>query len=178
MDFDSDCSNDLFNFLDFICDDQSSQHWNPTAAITTPSPVASPAFPILSSQEIIFPESSGKQQEQQNLLQVQSKPGMTSPRASRVCFSPEAQKEMNTWIIEHIHDSRLTSEEENHFMTKYGVTRKQIRTAFNNRRQRIVNPLKLMYQKQRQQMLLQQLTAFGAQIYVQYWIQPPQPHED
>jgi hypothetical protein len=176
MDSDSDCSNDLFNFLDFTCDDQSSQHWSPAAAVTTPSPVASPTFPILSNQGIVFLESSGQQQEQQDLQEVQSKPGMTSPRASRVRFSPEAQREMKTWIIEHLQDSRLTREEENHFMTKYRATRKQIRTAFNNRRQRIVNPLQLMYQQQRQQMLLQQLIAAGAQTYVQYWTQLPQPH--
>jgi hypothetical protein len=101
---------------------------------------------------------------------------MTSPKASRVRFSPKAQREISTWIIEHLQDSRLTREEENYFMTKYGATREQIKTAFNNLRQRIATPLKLMHQEQRQQMFLQQLIVTGPQIHVQYCIQPPLPH--
>jgi hypothetical protein len=101
---------------------------------------------------------------------------MTSPKASRVRFSPETQREMSIWIIEHLQNSRLTREEENYFMTKYGATREQIRTAFNNRRQRIATSLKLMHQEQRRQMFLQQLFVAGAQIHVQYCIQPPLSH--
>jgi hypothetical protein len=178
MDFDSDCPNDSFSFLDFFSDDQSPQRSSSATAVATPSPVASTALPNPFCQEIVLPESSKQQQghEQQNLPRVQNKSGMTSPKASRVCFSPEAQREMSTWIVEHLQDSRLTREEENYFMTKYGATRKQIRTAFNNRRQRIATPLKVMHQEQRRQMFLQQLIVAGAQIHVQYWIQPPLPH--
>jgi hypothetical protein len=176
MDFDSDCSNDSFNFLDFFltanCLNVGLKR--PPSQLRLPSYRPHYQFHPVQESSFLSPESSGQQQgqEQQNLPRVQDKSGMTSPKASRVRFSPETQREMSTWVIKHLQDSRLTREKENHFMTKCGATREQIRMAFNNRRQRIATPLKLMHQEQGRQMFLQQLYVAGAQIHCQYWIQP------
>jgi hypothetical protein len=79
----------------------------------------------------------------------------------RKSISAEAQLEMNEWITEHIRHPFLTTEEEDYFMAKYGITRRQVKTALNNRRQRIVTPIRLAAQRELQEQFLNQLTAIG-----------------
>jgi hypothetical protein len=69
-------------------------------------------------------------------------------RAPRVEFSVEAREEMSNWVCEHLQHPFLTREMEDYFMLKYNMTRKQVKTAFNNRRQRIRFQQRERYQPQ------------------------------
>jgi hypothetical protein len=64
-------------------------------------------------------------------------------RKKRILISEEANKEMSDWLIEHEKSPQLTRAEENFFMQKYGLTRREVKTAFNNRRQRVLPPLRV-----------------------------------
>jgi hypothetical protein len=65
-------------------------------------------------------------------------PAAKKPRKKRVTISHEAAREMRTWLFEHRHYPRLTNLQESYFMQKYCLTRREVRTAFNNRRQRVL----------------------------------------
>jgi hypothetical protein len=55
-------------------------------------------------------------------------------KKSRVSFSTEAHREINQWFAGHASHPYQTKEQEDLFMIKYGMSRSQVRTAFNNRR--------------------------------------------
>jgi hypothetical protein len=79
-------------------------------------------------------------------------------------ISAQARCEMNQWVIDHAGNPFLSSETEEYFMGKYGLTRRQVKTAFNNRRQRIIAPSRRrMEEVQRmfQERFLTQLAALG-----------------
>jgi hypothetical protein len=63
----------------------------------------------------------------------------------RIQISEEANKAMSDWLIEHENYPRLSKLEENSFMERYGLTRKEVKTAFNNRRQRVLPPLRVRH---------------------------------
>jgi hypothetical protein len=73
----------------------------------------------------------------------------------------EAHREINDWIQQHMQHSFLTKADEDYFMAKYGIPRRQVKTAFNNRRQRIVTPIRSVMQKELQQCFLSQLAVLG-----------------
>jgi hypothetical protein len=57
-----------------------------------------------------------------------------------------------------------TKETEDYFITKYGLTRRQVKTAFNNRRQRVIVPFRLKYRNQIQRTMNSQLQSLGLQF--------------
>jgi hypothetical protein len=77
-------------------------------------------------------------------------PGQPHPRLRRprAVFPVEGHREMAQWLMENIDFPFATKEIENRFIAKYGMTRKQFRTAFNNRRQRLVPSFRLKRQLQ------------------------------
>jgi hypothetical protein len=54
----------------------------------------------------------------------------------------DAQKEMKKWFREHLSDPYLTVEQEDFFLTKYGLTRKYVKTFFNNQRSRLMKQIR------------------------------------
>jgi hypothetical protein len=79
----------------------------------------------------------------------------------------EARCEMNQWIMSHTSHPFLSNKDEEYFMGKYGLTRRQVRTAFNNRRQRIIAPSRRRMeavQRLIQQQAMTQLTALGVPV--------------
>jgi hypothetical protein len=78
--------------------------------------------------------------------------------------SQKAGREMNQWILHDLQCPFLTKVEESHFMVKYGMTRRQVKTGLNNRRQWIIAPMRLMKQNDLQQPIVSQLTAFGVTV--------------
>jgi hypothetical protein len=88
----------------------------------------------------------------------------TEPRRP---FPEGAGVEMTEWIMEHLDDPWLTEKQEQYFSEKYGLTRRQVKMAFNNRRQRIVCPARRQVeelQQKAQRQLLQFLAAQGVVI--------------
>jgi hypothetical protein len=73
--------------------------------------------------------------------------GLRSER-SRTVFSAAAQREMEKWMTTNADHPFPTQEIEDRFILKYGMTRKQVKTAFNNRRQRLIPALRLKWQAQ------------------------------
>jgi hypothetical protein len=71
--------------------------------------------------------------------------GLHSER-QRTTFPVEAQCELTDWIMKNHNCPFASKEVENHFIVKYGMTRKQVKTAFNNRRQRLLAPFRLKMQ--------------------------------
>jgi hypothetical protein len=86
----------------------------------------------------------------------------------RRSLSKEATCEMNQWIIAHAARPYLTKEEVHYFMTKHGLTHRQVKIAFNNRRQRIIAPMRAQALErsklQWQQQFLNQCIARGMTI--------------
>jgi hypothetical protein len=80
---------------------------------------------------------------------------------SRGTISTEARREMNSWILKHINNPFLTKDEEDYFIIKFKLTRQQVKTAFNNRRQRMIGPRQFMTQQRVQQQFLNQLRTLG-----------------
>jgi hypothetical protein len=78
-------------------------------------------------------------------------------------FPLEAQLDMVKWIYSHLANPFLAKEDEDYFIAKYGMTRAQVKTAFNNRRQRLVGRLQLMREKQNWEFLATQAAAAGFQ---------------
>jgi hypothetical protein len=76
-------------------------------------------------------------------------------------ISAEACREMNDWILSHIKNPFLTKNEEDYFIIKFNLTRKQVKTAFNNRRQRMIGPRRIETQRRFQQHILTQLARLG-----------------
>jgi hypothetical protein len=71
---------------------------------------------------------------------------------------------MNKWILEHTKNPFLTKGDEDYFMTKYGLTRRQVKTACNNRRQRIIVPVRLAAAEELEQHFMTKLTLLGITI--------------
>jgi hypothetical protein len=106
-------------------------------------------------------------------------PGSPEPENSsrkRMSFPNEALMEMSRWIGEHLSDPFLSREEETFFMVKYGITRKQVKTAFNNRRQRLAVPFRSRTLQQRQAYATARVTPMAPPTLVQvqpvYWGPP------
>jgi hypothetical protein len=79
-------------------------------------------------------------------------------------ISSQARCEMNQWVIDHANSPFLSKEKEDYFMEKYNLTRRQVKTAFNNRRQRIIVPSRRRVetlQRNFQEQFLIQLAALG-----------------
>jgi hypothetical protein len=78
-------------------------------------------------------------------------------------LSKEATCEMNQWIITHAVRPYLTKQEVHYFMTKHGLTRRQVKIAFNNRRQQIIAQIRTqtleIIKLQRQHQFLNQCIA-------------------
>jgi hypothetical protein len=91
-----------------------------------------------------------------------SKPGEESTQSGTV--TKEAGREMNQWIRHHLQCPFLTKAGEEYFMTKYGITRRQVKTGFNNRRQRIIAPMRSVKQNELQHPILSLLAAFGVTV--------------
>jgi hypothetical protein len=66
-------------------------------------------------------------------------------RKKRIHISQEANLEMTEWVLGHESYLRPTRADENYFMQKYGLTRYEVKTAFKNRRRRIVRPTGLEF---------------------------------
>jgi hypothetical protein len=62
-------------------------------------------------------------------------------KRQRAVFPVQAHRELADWIMTHGDFPFAPREVENHFITKYSMTRKQVKTAFNNRRQRLPIPV-------------------------------------
>jgi hypothetical protein len=71
---------------------------------------------------------------------------------------------MNQWILHHLQCPFLTKADEKYFMVKYGITRRQVKTGFHNRRQRIITPMRSVKQNDIQQQIFSQLTSFGPTV--------------
>jgi hypothetical protein len=109
-----------------------------------------------------LPEPAPQTQETDNQCQEIEQPAFTFlPAEARGTISAAARDEMNKWIIDHMKHPFLTKEEEEYFMAKYAITRRQVKTAFNNRRQRIVVPVRAAVQRDLEKQFLSQLTAIG-----------------
>jgi hypothetical protein len=97
----------------------------------------------------------------------------SEPARKRTSFPDEAQVEMSRWIRDHFTDPFLSREEETAFMVKYGITRKQVKTAFNNRRQRLAAPVRVRAIQQRQAHMATPVRAMPVPTIVQvqpvYW---------
>jgi hypothetical protein len=106
-----------------------------------PQPQSQPQHPVA-----VY---SHHQLQAQVQVQVAVDPGanfekaLTGQAKQREKFTREARNEMRNWMKEHWESPYLRKEEENYFCAKYGLTRRQVKTAFNNRRQRILAPLRV-----------------------------------
>jgi hypothetical protein len=98
-------------------------------------------------------ETDQSQPEVQLPLQVHSDDEFETTLMNQVItqrgiFTKEAQIEMSNWITQNWECPFLKKEEEDYFCTKHGLTRRQVKTAFNNRRQRILAPFRLKGQQE------------------------------
>jgi hypothetical protein len=59
-------------------------------------------------------------------------------KLTRKTFSDEAHQAINIWLKENIRHPYMKKEQEDWFIATYNLTRSQLRTALNNRRQRFV----------------------------------------
>jgi hypothetical protein len=88
--------------------------------------------------------------------------------------------EMSKWILSHLPDPFLAKEDENYFMAKYAMSRKQVKTAFNNRRQRVAGPFRTLRENLTQKFIPGQFSPGGFQavipipIYITHsiWLAP------
>jgi hypothetical protein len=89
----------------------------------------------------------------------------------------QARSEMNEWILANIANPFLTKDQEDYFATKYGITRRQVKVAFNNRRQRIVAPVRRKMEEVQRNAQQQLLLHFAQQgIFVPFVL--PFPFSD
>jgi hypothetical protein len=86
------------------------------------------------------------------------------PQSQRTVFTLEFQREISRWFIQQISTPLQTKATENYFIVKYGLTRRQVKTAFNNRRQRLVVPFRLEHPKQIQQNVISQLESLELEL--------------
>jgi hypothetical protein len=71
---------------------------------------------------------------------------------------------MNDWIRQHMQHPYLTKAYEDYFMAKSGISQRHVKTAFNNRRQRIIAPIRSVTQKELQQRFSNQFAALGVAV--------------
>jgi hypothetical protein len=134
--------------------------------ISNSEALKSTSFPLLMDDEwFSFAEDLFGQDwlEEKDLTQIQSESAIdppspipsprheTQPQGSlhiechskrqRAVFPVQAHRELANWILTHRDFPFASREVENHFITKYSMTRQQVKTAFNNRRQRLLIPL-------------------------------------
>jgi hypothetical protein len=57
-------------------------------------------------------------------------------------FSDEAHQAINHWLKEHLLHPYMTRDQEASFTAAYNMTRVELRTTLNNRRQRFVKPIR------------------------------------
>jgi hypothetical protein len=84
------------------------------------------------------------------------------PESQRTVFTLEFQREISQWCMQNMTTPLRTKTTENYFIVKYRFTRRQVKTAFNDRRQRLVDPFRLEHQKQIQQTVIPQLQSLGS----------------
>jgi hypothetical protein len=145
---------DLFRYADELLDPWEAKHTH----ITRPS---TPFSPINSEEPDIAdtPATSPVVPDRQVCQEI---PSMTGPGG----ITAAARAEMNAWVVDHIQNPFLTKEDEDYFMVKFSLARRQVKTAFNNRRQRIVAPARAAVQKQLQEQFIGQLAALGMALSI------------
>jgi hypothetical protein len=96
-------------------------------------------------------------------------PFIAQPKHARRTERPrpitaEARREMTDWIIHHLPHPFLSKEQEDYFIIKYSLTRRQVKTGFSNRRQRIVAPMRSANAKEPQQQIIRQRIALAVAV--------------
>jgi hypothetical protein len=119
--------------LDFTFIDELLRNWEPMHFKKASQPISP------SSSEQSTRISCGtdvmkfNEHQTPQLVTVPSKPVKESEYPGHI--TNEVRQEMNEWILHHLHHLHhlfLTKEEENYFISKYGILRRQVKTAFNN----------------------------------------------
>jgi hypothetical protein len=119
--------------------DDKAEQWNPMIDEADEPEAAVPAQPYTPNPppdetRVCVPQ----EEDRRNPLTPSTREPATR---TRLVMPLEAHREMKNWILGNITRPFLTRDEENYFMAKYAMTRQQVRTAFNNRRQRVAGPI-------------------------------------
>jgi hypothetical protein len=136
--------------------------WNPMHREEASPPISPPPPDKLTQITCETDPIMYEEHETPQTFIVPSKSVEKSTHSSTV--TKEACREMNQWSLYDLQCPFLTKAEENYFMVKYGMTCRQVKTAFHHRRQRIIAPMRSMEQNDLQQPIVSQLTAFGVTV--------------
>jgi hypothetical protein len=151
--------NDSFGFDWFIDDPFEHAH---DQSLTQSQNQLPPqlALPQVTPQPLPQPQIDFQQYEQQQ------KPDKLDhhPESQRTIFKFEFQREISRWFMQNINILLQTKDTEEDFIIKYELTRRQVKTAFNNRRQRMAVPFRLKYHKQIKQTVISQLQSLALQL--------------
>jgi hypothetical protein len=143
--------NDSFG-LDWFIDDPFEQHHDQSLTQIQNQLPPQLVLPQMTPQ----PQPQPQQQEPVQLS--------GHPESQRTIFTLEFQREISQWFMQNMNTPMQTKDTEDYFITKYGLTRRQVKTAFNNRRQRVIVPFRLKYRNEIEQTVISQLQSLGLQL--------------
>jgi hypothetical protein len=130
--------------LDLAFTDELLSDWNPMHPEEASPPISPPPPEKLTQITCQTDLIMYKEHETPQTVIAPSKPREENTHSSTV--TKESGREMNQRILHYLQCPLLTKAEEDYFMINYGMMRRQVKTGFNNRRQRIIAPMHSMKQ--------------------------------